>query len=930
MDRFPKREDDDQHSIELEHMMKDEMYNNAFDDLSSIVSGGDDSESRNSNGSFRPRKGKYKRLNEEEQDDNGGDDNNNYQFQQIEVSGVIDNRAGMRDPNETRVRIGDSFVSYLPFKSAFFSYVIQGVPLKFPYMGVRAMSCKSYKLTPLPFTIGLFKKILPEEKTLSDADRKVMNGIIHNSLIGEGFFEILSKDIDPSDIDFYSNVEKQRFDSYPYLSSREELFSKLMPLYSGVADKQEYVRYFLHDQLEFINKFYPGDEHRVATIRFHDIPHLARTLRLTPEEMCCKDLHKFKWQQEDPETGHMVETPSAFDYVPIKELEVNTLDSLKIEVSRVTRGWIMCYKDVKRRYYNDKHTYMPMWSMDQVLDAYVKNDKEKQDILDYLFRRGVLIRDEQYKTLYLKRAYLHERMIARAIGKVTRNCSLHIPSNAQQARDNVLRKLEDNFPEEAASVCDEQKAVIVDSVFCKPITFITGPGGCGKTHTLKTIIRMCDPKEVFCIAFQNSNVADLRRMLPAQNIFFTNHKIILANNRTCADSPFANDAVKPDKDGLKKDKTTQLTYEKSIFEKIKVIIIDETGLQYPEILAPILYAASMYGPLCHIIFSGDHHQLSSMYAGNIIGNMLDLSAQAFNSCYMFKHNHRAHSILFDNANAIKNGECEKIVFDNKYAFHYEFSDDLPPLFHGIVKKHQLNPKSSHLVTFTNDLKRKLDECLEPYYLGKIHPTYEWRPYVFWRGCKITIKMKDTQTNVVNGEILVIDEIFDVSPLYKQKSNDDSGTLTSNGNGGGAEPIIQKFQVQNTDARLSAGVDRYLSSVTLKGDKRLIKLDAKIKKSIRRAWVTTNYSFIGKQTKAIIYVQPPYNKRETIKTVYTGFSRPEELLIYVGSLESLYKAIRTPEPKRFTTLVKFCMAEIEKVRKSDELKSDLIESIKNEF
>lgn len=95
-----------------------------------------------------------------------------------------------------------------------------------------------------------------------------------------------------------------------------------------------------------------------------------------------------------------------------------------------------------------------------------------------------------------------------------------------------------------------------------------------------------------------------------------------------------------------------------------------------------------------------------------------------------------------------------------------------------------------------------------------------------------------------------------------------------------------------------------------GSTKTLVLDAQTKKVMRKSYATTNYSFIGDQTDTIFYIIPPYNRRETCRTVYTGFTRASKRLVFVGALSTLKRATLAEEPERCSSIYKYVKRELD--------------------
>jgi hypothetical protein len=498
----------------------------------------------------------------------------------------------------------------------------------------------------------------------------------------------------------------------------------------------------------------------------------------------------------------------------------------------------------------------------------------------------------------------------------------------------------------------------------KPMLCISGPGGSGKTHVLEKFIKMSldneKPFKICITALQHKNVGHLMTKLEGLPIkCFTTCQLIMLHTRCCnrskcskinwselkktttfknlkkkvqeineimtgeslvddeymkeceerfesENSTSTQDSVSENDDSnielpslqeggggggrgkekkeKKVDKTSGIIYEDCPFESMEYLFIDEAGLENVEIMAKLIFSlASCAKNFIKIIAVGDKYQLSSIKPGNFLEDFSQICEKEFSSFIEFKENHRvASQLLFDNSNFIKKDQPEKIVFDNKVAIRIDFPENykvnMPTLFRETIEDYDIKGETTHFITFTNEMKNDLNVMLEKIFL-KMEGDENYRFSTIYPGSKIIIKKNEASEEIVNNEILIVTKIYDYN-----------------------ETTRSNVDVPNSAYIFSTETKRYIVCKTTHGVEKTFFLDSKLKKVIKKAWVTTNHSFIGDESDDFVYTIPWWNKRETRKTAYTGFTRAKKRLFFIGSLETLEKAVHAEEPLRRTSLV----------------------------
>ena len=766
-----------------------------------------------------------------------------------DFSGTIDPK--FRDSTDARVKIGKYVIVDMPFKSTAFVYTIKATSNGKTFNTHPQVNCKSFSTKPIkPLTKELLRSMLRH----AEASKELCDQIL--------------AEITPE------QFQKELNHVFRVLKSK-----------SGFKfESEEFKRYFLHKQLTDLEAFYPDDLVHLRTMSFERLQKLYNMLKNQPAWLCCSRLNGLKWQIKDADTGKIEETASFKDTVSITELTMEQLQKAKINLTQIEEIWIKVYKYVKNDYYREKHAF----TEECLIDMQVETDYNVKDIkAAYKFLLDNLVVVKEQDRIYLLKSYLHEVMISNSIVTLRNRHLKEIPESMKKERLDDWKEMiwtahtldeQDQFLEGA---CDEQTTGIKKAI-TEPIAVISGPGGSGKSFVAKKIIRHLHNPEntlgVLVTAFQHKNIGALARDMPQTRIFFTTHQLLAAHNRCCHKSPWK-------KGQEKRDKTLCAGFETCIFERVEYLLVDEAGLEYPAIMAPLLAALVECSPnFKGLIFSGDIGQLPSIQSGNLLKDLKTICKHSFNSFVEFTHNHRVKfDLLFQNAKAITTKQPDLVEFDNKVAIHAEYpktEDELHALIIYLIKKYNLGPENCHFITFTNELKDKINLWLHQYYIKPPQTAdgANYRRKIFYPGSKILIKRNDASEDIVNNEILIINRIFDRTPIS-----------------------TKEIPVASTNAYLSSEVKRYIECKTMYNTVKMMELSQETKECTFYAYATTNYSFIGDQQLTIVDIVPPWFKRETNETRYTAATRAMERYIFIGNQVLNKKAILTPEPARNTSL-----------------------------
>ena len=142
---------------------------------------------------------------------------------------------------------------------------------------------------------------------------------------------------------------------------------------------------------------------------------------------------------------------------------------------------------------------------------------------------------------------------------------------------------------------DEQQAIL--TALTRPLSILTGGPGCGKTHTLRTLVDLADEVDAVVALAAPTGKAAKRLEEACGQAAMTVHRLIKP----------------PDGDSL--------FDHASVLETADLVIIDEASM-LDLALARKLFAALRDG--CHLLLVGDTDQLPSVGPGRVLRDLLDV------------------------------------------------------------------------------------------------------------------------------------------------------------------------------------------------------------------------------------------------------------------------------------------------------------------
>lgn len=485
--------------------------------------------------------------------------------------------------------------------------------------------------------------------------------------------------------------------------------------------------------------------------------------------------------------------------------------------------------------YNAKengHTCVPQNSLVSVTSQLLMVEKEKIDEqIDLMVERGRLCEYDMGKRfLFLPSFYIAEQYIAQRISTL-----LETEMIDEEVLNTLVDIEEERMEIEFASL---QRKAIKDAV-SNGIFILTGGPGTGKTTILNAVISILEQKGLkIAICAPTGRAAKRLSELSGKNAT-TIHRLMGVQTKSEDKQEFVHHERNP----LKHD----------------VIVVDEMSMVDSMLFCNLLKAAK---PGCRFILTGDINQLPSVSAGNVLKELIsDRLIPSVELMDIFRQS--AQSMIITNAHEIVNGELPNLSHvDNDFFFlsrsapeqvaqtitdlcavrlpkSYGYSpfDDIQvicPSRKGVIGTVSLNTSIQSRVNPKSDKK----------------PEYSLGAYTFREGDKV-MQVRNNYDIVWNF-------------------GDEKGTGIFNGDIGILRKINKKSGIMEVD---------------FDGKKAIYALE--LAKELELAYAITIHKSQGNEFKSVIIpVMCGRSEFYNRNLLYTGITRAKEMLVLVGSSQSV--------------------------------------------
>jgi exodeoxyribonuclease V alpha subunit len=531
------------------------------------------------------------------------------------------------------------------------------------------------------------------------------------------------------------------------------------------------------------------------------------------------------------------------------------------------------YRDLSRQFKRYCHETNPIEKEKKRFLVFRLTQEEIKKELDYLVSLNQLIIENE--CVYLPEIYEAEQKVAERI--------VALSNSATNEFEGVEEDLEKFLQEKGIELEEKQREAVI--TFTKGqggVYILNGNAGCGKTFTLKIILRVLAMQykkrnkkmkvRVFAPTGKASKVAEKATGIPCMTI----HR------------------------GLKYRANHGFEYNENHPLDVDCVVVDESSM-IDILLAKALLSAIPDGT--KVIFLGDTKQLPSVGAGNVLQDLIDSGIVKVVTLNVVKRQGEDSGII-RNANRIIRGEMISTCKDTKDAYVLR-KETLLEAQMAILKSIReiqkvkgydiediqvLCPQKNGLVG-TNAMNYLIQQALNPYnedakVLNKKIMVYnhhtqqeEWVNLFFKRGDKVI----HTRNNY--------DMIWYRKDKFGNYIQDYDVVGITNGETGVIEDIVRgKFS------------DNFKMRVIVRYEDRYVFYDDYFEE-LDHAYALTVHKSQGSQWKAVIIpiMMENYHMLDN-NLLYTAYTRAQTFCVVVGQAEAILYAIQTYKTRnRYTSL-----------------------------
>ncbi|MCL2037124.1 MAG: ATP-dependent RecD-like DNA helicase [Oscillospiraceae bacterium] len=455
---------------------------------------------------------------------------------------------------------------------------------------------------------------------------------------------------------------------------------------------------------------------------------------------------------------------------------------------------------------------------------------------------------QKQEWVYLSMYYKAETYISRKINQMLK---MNSGANRDFSRDIAKVESEESITYEAL-----QKSAI-QGCLENNLFILTGGPGTGKTTTLNAIIRLLkQERKTLSLAAPTGRAAKRMSELTGEPAC-TIHRLLEVDSAKESD-------FKSGPTIFKKNEDNPLNAD--------VIVIDEMSMVDVLLFESLLRAVK---PDTKLIMVGDSDQLPSVGAGNVLADLIDCKQiEGVRLTEIFRQ--ASTSLIVTNAHKIVSGEIPELEGkdkDSDFFFmsggdSYNSGGQIARIVTGLVKTRL---PAAYGFDPIDDI-----QVLTPTKLGPA-------------GTRELNKVLQSALNppsLKKKEVKFGDIVFRVGDKIMQTVNDYNIEWKKAGESG--------MGVFNGDIGIITGIDGYSSTsggMTVNFDGRVAVIEPQSFNKIEHAYAITVHKSQGSEYKAVIMPLPSASKRLLYRSLlYTGVTRARDLLILVGSKETVCEMV----------------------------------------
>jgi len=796
------------------------------------------------------------------------------------------------------------------FKSRLFDYNIEGYEMDDYFMNRKKFYCEYISWTPVKFDMFVAEYFIALVGLSGDA-------------VAEFVLDALPED---------EFIERGKNETYEKATYKKDFLLRFLEIgyseaFSLLKTQKEAKRYFLADDFKLLcmktesttknghvlecPPIYP--ENVILQMSWKSITELAQTLKENPYILAFEPLTNFFYV---PSSEMMENNPTLIGKnTPIPEISlsqvqwiVNTLYPQQDAAENVLIKFcaIDMYEVLKKEAFEKKHVCTRVIELYNLTNSSTFSRATKEKSLEFLLDNNIATLTAD-GFVFIQYMYYWERCISLSV-----MCLYERHKFDQKLGSKVLDISRNLTTLGGHPLCNEQTTAITKFLE-NPIVLVNGLPGSGKTDMLSALAPCMPPETVFACAIKGIHVAKLNSIFPTRA--FTAHMLLYFHDKYCQSSPHIENnwqttASDPDNnhtnnnnpDVQDSDKISEELFIKNSlklkfiacpFEKTEFLVIDEISNWDDAIFSKLLSAITCCGKLKKVFMLGDSNQLPSIRCGNVIKELTEFCREMDTLCE-FVHNHRtsqSSKILRHNTDCLINRDISSLQFDNINCIHIDLditekksTHQMQAMLLSVLRKYNVHEYQHQVITRTNKFKDLFSDTIEEYYYNKdSQHTKEYKKRGHYVGRKISFTQNNYRLKVLNNELLVLESIVD----YPTGPNAAKRKAT---------------EIKNTAEKIPREYSRLLTLRSLDDSKKIELLFSEwVKKHLKHASASTIEIYQGSEADDVIYILPYWSRFDTFESVLTAWTRARKRFFFMGNLQDLAKAIKTPEPPRRSKL-----------------------------